>query len=261
MVLGVKILFVEINGIKINYEDFGEGKPVVFLHGWGSSIEPFRCLMEPLKSTHRIIAIDFPGFGKSEMIESAWNVSDYVDVTLKFLNHLEIKDAILVGHSFGGRVIFKMVGSGLYSPEKLILIDVAGVVHKKSFKAKVKQCCFKFGKRILTLPVIRKYTEKALNEWRSYFGSADYNAAPSVLRATLVNVVNEDLTEYMPNIKAPSLLIWGENDDATPLSDAKIIEGLIPDSGLCVVKNAGHFCFLNNPAQVNLIIKSFLGVN
>lgn len=254
-------MFIEINGIKINYEDYGKGEPIVFLHGWGSSIEPFRCIMEPLKNTNRIIALDFPGFGKSEMIKEPWTVSDYVDVTLKFLNELDIKNAVLVGHSFGGRVIFKMVGSGLYTPKKLILIDVAGVMHKKSFKAKLKQCCFKAGKWFLTLPIIKNYTENLLNEWRSYFGSSDYNSAPPVLRATLVNTVNEDLTKYMPNIKVPSLLIWGENDDATPLSDAKLIESLIPDSGLCVIKNAGHFSFLNNPVQVNLIIKSFLEAN
>ena len=79
-----------------------------------------------------------------------------------------------------------------------------------------------------------------------------------VLITTLTKRMAEDLTEYMPNIKASSLLIWGENDDATPLSDAKIIEGLIPDSGLCVIKNTGHYSFCENPYQAHAIINSFI---
>jgi pimeloyl-ACP methyl ester carboxylesterase len=62
----------------------------------------------------------------------------------------------------------------------------------------------------------------------------------------------------MPNIKASTLLIWGEHDTATPLCDAKIMENLIKDSGLVVLKNAGHFSFLEKTYEVNLIINSFL---
>ena len=81
-----------------------------------------------------------------------------------------------------------------------------------------------------------------------------------MLRQTLVKVVNEDLTAVLPNIAASTLLIYGENDTATPVRDAKVIESRIPDSGLCIIKDAGHWAFVEKPGEVTAIIKSFLGV-
>ena len=95
---------------------------------------------------------------------------------------------------------------------------------------------------------------------RNYYGSADYNAAPEVLRKTLVSLVNTDLRDILHSITAPTLLIWGENDTATPLSDAKIIESKIKDSGLCVIKGTGHYSFCERPFEAQAIINSFLGV-
>ena len=97
-----------------------------------------------------------------------------------------------------------------------------------------------------------------LERVRAYFGSADYNAAPPVLRQTLVKVVNEDLTRFLPHLACPTLLIWGEKDTATPLSDAKLMEKLVPDAGLCVIRGAGHFSFVERPGEVHAIVHSFL---
>ena len=72
-----------------------------------------------------------------------------------------------------------------------------------------------------------------------------------------VKVVNEDLTEYLPHIAASTLLIWGENDTATPLRDAKIMEKKIPDAGLVVFKNTGHYAFLENLPHFLAVVDSF----
>lgn len=250
---------VDINGISVSYTDVGDGEPVVLLHGWGSSFTAFNYIINSFSDKFRMIAPDFPGFGNSEMIPDAWDVSDYVNFFVSFLEKLDIKNPVLVGHSFGGRVIIKSVGSGLVNPKKIILLDSAGVKPKKSLKSRVRLASFKTVKAVLSFPLWKSATVNLLDKARAYFGSSDYNNAPEVLRRTLVRVVNEDLTGYMPSIKAPTLLIWGENDTATPIGDAKIMEKLIPDSGLCVIKNAGHFSFINSPYEVNAIISSFLG--
>ena len=83
--------------------------------------------------------------------------------------------------------------------------------------------------------------------------------APEVLRKTLVSLVNTDLRDIIANIKSSTLLIWGDRDTDTPLSDAKIIESLIPDSGLCVYENAGHFAFFEQQGKTIAILNSFLG--
>ena len=148
----------------------------------------------------------------------------------------------------------------MVNPPKIVLLDSAGLIPKKSFKQKFRAKSFKVIKWGLTLPVIKNYSEGLLQKARNYYGSADYNAAPEVLRKTLVSLVNTDLRDILHNITAPTLLIWGENDTATPLSDAKIIESKIKDSGLCVIKGTGHYSFCERPFEAQAIINSFLGV-
>ena len=249
---------ITIDGLKINYTDEGSGKPVLLLHGWGSSNVVYRGIINTLSSRCRLIAPDFPGCGGSDTMTEPWTLEDYSNFVLKFLDALGIKDPIMMGHSHGGRVTLYMTAKGLVDPEKIVLLDAAGLIPKKSFKQKFRAKSFKIIKWFLTLPVIRKFSGGLLDKARRHYGSADYNAAPEVLRKTLVSLVNTDLRDILPNIKCPSLLIWGENDDATPLSDAKIIESLIPDAGLCVIKGTGHFSFCERPYEANAIINSFI---
>ena len=72
-------------------------------------------------------------------------------------------------------------------------------------------------------------------------------------------IINEDQRKYLPNIKAPTLLIWGENDTETPIEDAKIMEKEIPNAGLVAFKGCSHYVFLERPVQINNIIKNFMG--
>ena len=98
----------------------------------------------------------------------------------------------------------------------------------------------------------------ALESLKKKFGSEDYRNASPMMRDILVKVVNEDLEPLLPNIKQSTLLIWGTEDTATPLSDAKIMENLIPDAGIVEVKGAGHYSFLEQPQLVNVVLDSFL---
>ena len=250
---------INIDGLNINYIDEGEGEEILFLHGWGSSILPFTRLINTLKVNHRVVALDFPGCGESDTMAEAWDIDDYCNFVIKFINAVNLNNPVLVGHSHGGRVIMKLAGSKQLNPPKIVFLDAAGLIPKKSLKQKFKAKSFKIIKWFLALPVIKKYSGELLDKARKHYGSADYNAAPPVLRKTLVNVVNVDLRELLPNISCPTLLVWGENDTATPLSDAKIIESLIKDAGLCVIKGGGHFSFLDSPFEVCAILKSFLG--
>ena len=247
-----------IDGIKVNYTDAGEGQCVLLLHGWGSSNKAYSFIINSFKDKARLVALDFPGFGDSDMPPEAWDVSDYVDFTVKFINALALEDIVLVGHSFGGRVIIKMVGSGLVEPRKIILLDSAGVKPKRSLKGRLRTACFKTGKFFLTLPFLKKHTAGALDSLRAFFGSADYNSAPPVLRRTLVKVVNEDLCAYMPAIKCPTLLIWGENDTATPLWMGRIMEKEIPDAGLVIFEQDDHFAYLRQWPRFAAVVRAFL---
>ena len=251
-------MFISIDGLNINYTDEGEGAPVLLLHGWGSSNEVYKGFINTLKGRCRLVAPDFPGCGGSDTMESPWTLQEYCDFVLKFMNAVGLQDPIMMGHSHGGRVTLYMTAMGMVNPPKIVLLDAAGLIPKKSFKQKFRAKSFKAIKWVLTLPVIKSFSGGLLDRARKHFGSADYNAAPEVLRKTLVSLVNTDIRDVLPSIKCPSLLIWGENDTATPLSDAKIIEKLIPDAGLCVIKGTGHFSFCERPYEANAIINSFI---
>ena len=248
-----------IDGLKIQYTDTNTDKtPILLLHGWGSSFEVYNGIISALSDKARLIAVNFPGCGGSETMKTPWDIDDYCNFVLKFLKALNIENPILFGHSHGGRVIMKLVGDGKINPPKVVLLDTAGLIPKKSLKAKLRASSFKTIKTVLSLPVIKNHSEGLLNKARAHYGSADYNAAPEVLRKTLVSLVNTDLRHLLPNFKCPTLLIWGENDTATPLSDAKIIESLIKDCGLCVIKGTGHYSFCEKPFEAHAILRSFI---
>lgn len=249
---------VIVDGLSINYTDVGDGIPVLLLHGWGSSNTVYKGIINTLSSRCRLVAPDFPGCGGSDIMKEPWDLDKYCDFVLKFMKATGLENPIMMGHSHGGRVTLYMTAKGMVSPEKIVLLDAAGLIPKKSFKQKFRAKSFKVIKAVLTLPLIKQFSGDLLDKARRHYGSADYNAAPDVLRKTLVSLVNTDIREFLPNIKCPSLLIWGENDTATPLSDAKIIESLIPDSGLCVIKGTGHFSFCEKPYEANAIINSFI---
>ncbi|MBQ3058335.1 MAG: alpha/beta hydrolase [Clostridia bacterium] len=249
---------INIDGLNIKYTDEGSGQPVLLLHGWNSSYTVYGGIINLLKSRYRVVALNFPGCDGSDTMESPWTLDDYCTFVLKFMAALNIKDPIMFGHSHGGRVTLKMAAEGMVNPPKIVLLDSAGLIPKKSLKQKFKAKSFKVIKWLLTLPIIKNFSQGLLDKARAYYGSADYNAAPEVLRKTLVSLVNTDLRDIIGNITAPTLLIWGENDTATPLSDAKIIESKIKDSGLCIIKGTGHYSFCERPFEAQAIINSFL---
>lgn len=259
-----------INGLNINYIDEGQGTMLVLLHGWGSNIELFSGLVKFAKQKYHVVAMDMPGFGKSDEPGEPMNVDDYVSFVLDFIKQLypDEKEIIFLGHSMGGRVIIKLT-SGLhegrikagFTVPKIILTDAAGVPPVRTAAQSKRTKRYKFYKNLLTKTGISKAFPGALDALQKKFGSADYAAASPVMRASLVKVVNEDLTPYMPSVTMPALLIWGDQDTATPLSDGQKMEELMPEAGLAVINGAGHYSFLDNVYLYNKILGSFLGIS
>lgn len=248
---------VKIQDWNIYYEIMGEGNPVILLHGWLANIDTMRPIANSLSQNFKVYLVDIVGFGKSDLPEHPLNTDDFGDFLAEFVNKLEIKNPILIGHSNGGRMIINAVGRGLVEPKKVVLIDSAGIVPKRKPQYYIKVGIFKAGKTILNkLPDvggIKKFKEKLFNN----VGSADYKASAPVLRETMKKILNEDVSPLLPNIKVPTLLIWGTNDTSTPISDAKKMESLIPDCGLVEYKGSGHFSYLENIQNCNAVLNEF----
>ena len=249
----------KIDSIAVNYIDEGEGEIILLLHGWGANVTLYAGVIQVLAQNHRVIALDLPGFGKTPEPPEPWCVDDYVNFVLRFVASFRVPKLSVVVHSFGGRIFFKMNARKKlpFVIERAVLIDSAGILPKKSFKQKVSLRCYKIGRTFMSTKVMHFLYPDAVDDMRRKRGSADYNNATPVMRATLVKVVNEDLEPLMHLVKCPTLLIWGDQDTATPLSDAKRMEELIPDAGLVVCEGAGHFSFAEQAPKVHGALAAF----
>lgn len=254
---------INIDGYNIFYKDEGNFENViVILQGWGTELGIYDSIANCLNKHYRVIRLDLPGFGQSDEPKEPWSVDDYVDFFLKFLQSINVTAATLIGHSYGGRMIIKLASRNQPSIniEKIILIGSAGIVHKKTFKQKFKIRMFKTIKRFLSLKPIYTLFPEHIEKWRNSQGSPDYRNASPIMRQCLVKAVNENLTDLLKRIDKETLLIWGENDVDTPITDARLMEKEIPNAGLAVIKNAGHYCFLEQPIVFEKILKSYFNI-
>lgn len=260
--LGMEYIY---KGLKVQYEQMGKGPLIVLFHGWGANKELFKATMQVMAEKYCVVAPDTPGFGASEEPKEAWNLDEYCAFAKEFIHYVageECGEVILGGHSHGGRMMIKLVGSGQLGMKvsKLILIDSAGIVHEKTPEQLRKIKRYKMGKKILSFPMIKLLFPNALEKLQSRSGSADYRAASPIMRTSMVKVVNEDVREYLPKIQAETLLVWGDSDKDTPLEDGKLMESMIPGSGLAVLAGAGHFSFLDRQHQFLAVMRSFLKI-
>lgn len=247
---------VDINGQRLRYEVSGQGKPLLLLHGWGCSLETVRSIAAVASATHQVFNIDFPGFGESPEPADVWGVEQYTGLIESFVTKMGLIRPVLIGHSFGGRVSILMASRN--DVDKVVLVDAAGVRPRRSFRKWLKIYSFKTAKALVRLTMPRAKAEAYIERMRNRRGSADYRNASPKMKTILSKVVGEDLTSHMPSIKAPTLLIWGANDTATPVRDARIMESLIAGSGLVVFEGAGHYSFLDNPRGFAAVLRSFL---
>ena len=248
--------------LSVHYDESGSGPLVVLLHGWGSSSALFRPIAEVIARKYHAVSLDFPGCGGTSEPPEPWGMDEYTQFTAEFIASFGADEVIVLGHSHGGRVAIRLANEpGLpFAISKLILVDSAGIVPKRSWKYHVRVKAYKAGKAILGSAPVRAIAPDALDRLQRKLGSADYAAAAPVLRASLVKVVNADLAPLLGTITAETLLIWGEDDTATPLSDGRAMEAAIPGSGLVVLPGAGHYSFLDQPYTFARVIESFLKI-
>ena len=240
---------MNIKNIYINYVEYGnkKGQDVVLLHGWGQNIEMMDPIGKGLAKDYHIIILDLPGFGKSSEPPYGYTVYDYYEVLCEFFDKLKIKNPILIGHSFGGRL--SIIYAAKRKVEKVVLLasPFKRSTKKNTFKVKV----LKLMKKVPVIKELEHYMKTKI-------GSTDYRNASPTMRSVLVNTVNEDLTEYLKQIEAPTILIWGDLDTAAPIEDARYAETIMKDAALIVYEGCTHYAYLERINQTINILNSFL---
>jgi len=243
---------IQINDVTIHYTQQGKGRDVVCLHGWGQNTEMFQATQNFLSPWFRVTLIDFPGFGQSSLMSSAWGVEEYTLNFKIFCDRLNITEPILIAHSFGARIA--ILYAAKHKVHKLVLTGAAGLKPRRGPDYYLRLAIYKTAKQIFRLKPLAKYKEKMA----ASFGSTDYKNTEGVIRQSFVKIVNSDLRKYLPYITVPTLLVWGELDDATPLWMAKVMEKTMKDAGLVIFEKDGHYAYHNQSERFHRIVDVFL---
>ncbi len=228
--------FQSLNGEKT-------GDTIVFLHGWGGDASAFLFVAKRLAVLgFDCILVDFAGFGESPEPEIPYTVKDYADDVKTLLDGLKIKRAVLVCHSFGGRVGIELAANSPALVQKLVLIDSAGCRPRRKPSYYLKVFTHKF---------LRKLGFKGLK------GSADYKLLSPVMRETFKNVVNYYQDGELGRIICPTAVFWGKFDEDTPLYMAKRLQKHINGAQLYLL-DGGHFAYMDDFCRFFSILTAFL---
>jgi len=228
---------IVINGIKTNYQIFGEGKPFLFLHGWGSYSDRWAEIAKIISEKgYKVIIPDLPGFGKSDALSIPWNTNKYIDWVERFVKELNLGEFYLLGHSFGGALASKLAVKHAQEVKKLFLVSAACVrkkTAKKSFSAKLSKLI-----KVFSFLPYYSFFRKAV--YKFVIRKSDYIYVEGIMKETYLNIVQEDLSFHLPFIKVPTIIIWGDKDDATPIENGHLINEKIKNSKLIIIPGAGH---------------------
>jgi pimeloyl-ACP methyl ester carboxylesterase len=231
---------------------------VVALHGWGGSIQSFWPMAELLAPLgYQIHLIDLPGFGQSALPPQTWGVADYQRFVLAYLDANQLDRVAVVGHSFGGRISLMLAAEHPERVSKMVLADAAGLRTPLSFKRQMRNLLARTVRRTLDVLGMDSLKARMQASYNRKYASEDYLNA-GALRDTFLRVIEQDLTPFAGRVKAPTVLIWGEQDADTPLWQGQRLEQLIPDAGLIVFEGAGHFAYLERLHDFVRIVDHFL---
>lgn len=250
-------MYVTINDITLYYEKHGDKKfNILILPGWGDTRNTFNYMINFLKNFATIYIIDFPGFGRTKFPNRDLSIYDYAYLLKSFINYNSLNNFAIISHSFGTRVALILCGMLNTTNDKLVIMGGAGIKERNK-KTSFKIIIYKTLK-LFKIFLPKKIRNRYILKLQKMFGSIDYNNLDEKMKKTFRNVINEDLTYLLKNIKQETILIWGENDKDTPISMGITMEKLLDNSSLIALKNTGHFSYLENPVLINKIIFEFL---
>lgn len=247
---------IVVNGLLSSYTEAGEGENILLLHGWGCNANTFKDIQNELEKHFKVFAVDFPGFGKSDEPKEVWGCDEYANWTEQFVCKMKITSPIVIGHSFGGRVA--LILNSKTSLKKLVLTGSAGLVLGADIEKRKGNTKVGTVKRVLENILPKAVFEWVKNRAIQQMGSADYKNTNPHMREILKRVIAEDLKNYAMKIQIPTLLIWGENDNDTPVEMGIAFNKLIPKSELRIMTACGHYAFIENKKEFLNLVEFFM---
>lgn len=268
--------YLKVKGLKVRYFDEGEGPIVLLIHGLGGSAVNWFKNIGPLSQKYRVIAVDLPSFGKSEIPKRPpENISyDYFSQFLKdFLSKLKIKRVTLVGNSMGGGTAISFTFKFSKMVDKLVIVAGAGLGREISLY-KLLICpfsvrtlsrvlsCKTLSNRLAKLVVydLETLDEASVSAYVDWLKNANVQDVLAKMGPRAVDLGGQKrlFVESLPKISRPTLIIWGRNDRVLPFKQGLRAHELIKKSKLVIFNHCGHVPQLERPKEFNKVLLKFL---
>jgi pimeloyl-ACP methyl ester carboxylesterase len=270
--------WVSVGENRLNTIDLGEGDPIVFVHGLSGSWPNWLEQLPVFAQSHRVIAMDLPGFGHSPMPDEPITISAYARILDGLLEALGVSAATVVGNSMGGFVATELAIAFPQRVERLVLVSAAGV---STYRNRDVERFEPYLRRVA--PMVALYTgwTAARSDWIANrpglrklalgFVTRHPGRLPAALAAeqlrgagkpgfmqALRANIDYPIKERLPEIACPTLIVWGDEDKVIPVSDASVFEELIPNSSKVIFEGTGHVAMLERPAAFNELLSEFM---
>lgn len=248
---------VVVNSLLTTYQKLGEDhKPtLLIIHGWGDSSAGWLAFGKQLAWHYQIVIVDLPGFGRTDMPTDVWGLDDYAAFVAAFMKKIKLKPTAIIGHSNGGAIAIRGLAQGTLHTEKLILLASAGVRSEYKGRKRVLRIVAKTGKA-LVMPLPNSIKQRLRRKLYTTVGS-DMLVAEH-LQETFKRVVGDDVQADAAALDLPVLLVYGQNDVATPSSYGRLLHERIDGSTLEIIGDAEHFLHIDQPKKVLKAVEEFL---
>ena len=255
-----------IKGVTVGYTNQGNGTPLVFIHAFPLSKTMWQPQVDALKDTYRVITIDLGGHGESDIV--LWNdtLDDYAKDVIGLLDHLGIAQAVFVGLSMGGYTLFSIYRNYANRVIAMVLADTRAQADSEEGKAgrrSMAEVAFSDGAPAIANLMLPKLLAPSTIE---HYPEIVEQVRQMILQTSTAGIVVDlvamaarpDSTDLLPTITCPTLVIVGEDDQATPVPESQYIAQGIPGATLVTIPQAGHLSNVEQPATFNQALKSFL---
>ncbi|HEV3000456.1 MAG TPA: alpha/beta hydrolase [Solirubrobacteraceae bacterium] len=266
-----------VDGRAVNYVELGSGPPILFVHGLGGCWQNWLENLLAFAGDHRVVAVDLPGFGFSEMPREKISISGYGVFVDRFCEEVGIDAATFVGNSMGGFVSAECAIKFPHRVERLVLVAAAGI-STGNFRSERLLKAMYVGESVaqwVTARVVGRSRELAGRPrgrqaimWfvtpraaglspELVIEQARGAGKPGFLQA-LDALTDYPIRDRLGEVRAPTLVVWGEKDLLVPVEDAEVFHELVPDSRLVVYEDTGHVPMLERPERFNADMRRFL---
>jgi pimeloyl-ACP methyl ester carboxylesterase len=236
---------VQVNGLPVYYEVAGAGEPLVLIHGLAESTRLWDRNLPALARHNRVYLVDLPGFGMMRKSRQPFELAQASMWLADWMQAVGLETASLIGHSMGGYVSMALAATHPEKVKRLVLVDSIGVPFGLPLARLVP----------LALKAVVRTTSLALWLCVSY----DYlRAGHTTVMNASQQILELDASAVVASVRAPALLIWGENDDLVPFHLGRQLHKQIPDARLRVIRGANHYCMYERPDEFNHALLTFL---